>query len=247
MSIYNNVITSDMCSSSWAGNNCSAFIQLGGSYTNLNIFNNVLSATSQTQGYQAMIWLATGYLSNSGGNTTNVNILNNTIVSNNTPGGWNCECAGILSTAPSATQTGITVKNNIFMNFHGGNSVYLNTDGTLGAKFTGGIDNNVLYNVDEIGVDFTGNNHYTTLASWQSAGFDLHGSTGNPLLSALFAPQSGSTILSVGVNLSTMGMTALDSDKNGSPRPTSGPWAAGAYQGSVTAPAPPTSLAATVN
>lgn len=57
-------------------------------------------------------------------------------------------------------------------------------------------------------------------------------------------PQSGSVALSAGLNLSSLNITALNSDKSGTARPSSGAWDIGAYQvsggGSSPTPTPVT-------
>jgi len=96
-------------------------------------------------------------------------------------------------------------------------------------------------------VDSGPENAFTTLADWQGQGFDKNSSSGNPSL-ANYMPQSGSAAIGIGANLTALAITALDSDMAGVVRPTSGAWAAGAYQDptSGSAPAPPTGLAAAV-
>jgi hypothetical protein len=67
-------------------------------------------------------------------------------------------------------------------------------------------------------------------------------------LNSLGIPTSNSSIVvGAALNLSSLGITGLDSDKNGAARPTSGAWDAGAYNlaGSGSVPAAPTGLQAT--
>ncbi|MGO9245693.1 MAG: choice-of-anchor Q domain-containing protein [Verrucomicrobiia bacterium] len=42
--------------------------------------------------------------------------------------------------------------------------------------------------------------------------------------------QSGSPAIAAGVNLGSLNLPGLNTDKDGNPRPASGPWAIGAYQ-----------------
>ena len=90
----------------------------------------------------------------------------------------------------------------------------------------------------------------TSFSGWTANGFDLHGSYANPNLTASYQPTSSSTaIIGKGVNLTSYGIAALNSDKAGVARPSSGGWTIGAYQYSGSAsnpPNPPTSLTATV-
>lgn len=93
-----------------------------------------------------------------------------------------------------------------------------------------------------------GTTSYTTLASLQSGtGMETHGQSSNPLLNAFPTPtlQTGSPAIGAGLNLTSLGIPALDTDKAGTARPASGVWDMGAYEyGSK--PSPPTNLTATV-
>jgi hypothetical protein len=87
---------------------------------------------------------------------------------------------------------------------------------------------------------------FSNVAQWMSSsGFDSHASIVNPNLTANFQLGSGSGAAG-GTNLSSLGITALNLDRAGNPRPTSGSWDRGAYQvGSASgsnAPNPPTNL-----
>jgi hypothetical protein len=91
----------------------------------------------------------------------------------------------------------------------------------------------------------------STLAAWQAAcSCDAH-STYNAAttISAVGVPQSGSPVVQAGANLTSLGITALDSDKSGVPRPSAGPWGIGAYQssGGTVAPTPPAGLTTAVH
>ncbi len=102
-------------------------------------------------------------------------------------------------------------------------------------------DYNVFYGATNWG-------NFSTLSSWQGAGFDLHSKTADPKLDSNFKPQSGSSAIGVGVNLSTLGISALDADVEGIGRPGSGSWDLGAYvfNGVSSGPVPPTGLTAIV-
>lgn len=69
-------------------------------------------------------------------------------------------------------------------------------------------------------------------------------------LNTTYAPNSGSPVIGAGVNLTSLcagSLVALCSDKNGTPRPTTGAWDVGAYQFSSSAPpSPPTGLSAVI-
>ena len=129
----------------------------------------------------------------------------------------------------------------------------MNLNGTIAAS-----DHNLFYGL-------TGANHapsavmvdhnssikfYNTVSQWiTSSGFDSHASTANPNLTGNFQLGSGSGAVG-GTNLSSLGIAALNVDRAGNPRPTSGSWNQGAYQGGSTsssAPTPPTNLTVVVH
>jgi hypothetical protein len=96
-----------------------------------------------------------------------------------------------------------------------------------------------------------------TLAAWQSAsGQDGHSVAGDPKLNSASSPpwqlsNDTSAAWGHGVNLNSLCSTIpqLCTDKNGTARPSSGPWDMGAYQNSTALPlpGPPTGLSATVH
>jgi hypothetical protein len=246
VSVYNNIATSDMCSNSSApGNNCTAWVFFTGSFNNVNIFNNVLAAVQgDTQGFESFIRFGTGYLDNvtPNGNATNVNILNNTTLAYNVMAGVSCDCAGIkTTTTQSSSNTGFVAKNNIWSQFpSGGYSIYLNESGTFDSVYgvSANIDNNVDYSIGKFGTDFANGQGYGTLTLWQTPaaspnnfqGYDGTVSTASPLLNSSYFPQTGSSAINLGANLTSLGITALDADLSGATncRPSSGNWGAGA-------------------
>ena len=237
--IYNNWIKSDMCSDRSApGLNCTAPVFYSGSIVSTQFFNNIVQYTASTGGYEALVRLA-------GSQETNDSFYNNTFDENNSSVNQSCDCAVFKSTETTGqTQSGFQVLNNIFVNVAA--KVFLNEDGTLNGKYSN-INNNVYYNVNQYGVDFTNNQQYSSFSQWQSLGFDRNGGTGNPSLTANYVPQTGSSAISVGANLTNLGISQLDADKNGTPRPAAGTWVPGVYQvGSTGGPAPPLGLTAIV-
>ena len=237
--IYNNWISSDMCSDRSApGLNCTAPVFYSGSIVSTQFFNNIVQYTASTGGYEALIRLA-------GSQQTSDSFYNNTFDENNSSANQSCDCAVFKSTETTGqTQSGFQVLNNIFLNI--ASKVFLNEDGTLQGKYTA-INDNVYYNVSQYGVDFSDNQQYSTFSQWKGLGFDAGGSTANPNLTGNYVPQSTSAGITLGTNLTGLGLSALDTDKNGNPRPTSGAWTAGVYQaGSTSAPAPPAGLTAIV-
>ena len=84
-------------------------------------------------------------------------------------------------------------------------------------------------------VDHNSSISFFNVAQWMtSSGFDSHASITNPNLTANFQLGSGSGA-GGGTNLSSLGIAALNVDRAGNPRPTSGSWDRGAYQGEVQA------------
>jgi hypothetical protein len=238
-SFYNNTVTSDMCSvPNDPGSNCTGWMFFTGNMANVEIFNNVLVATTPTSGYESLLRLAPN--SFSGAAMSNFKIYNNVFWGNDSTSG--CDCAAIKM---DGAETGFAALNNIFIHF--ANQAFLNEASTFAAIFGKNINNNDYFDVKQFGVDFTGNQHYSVMSQWQGVGFDTNGSTVDPNLSAGYAPQAASVVLGFGANLTTLGITALNSDKGGAPRPPSGAWTIGAYQGSSNGPAPPSSLSAIVN
>ena len=77
-------------------------------------------------------------------------------------------------------------------------------------------------------------NGFQTYAQWRALGFDTHGVLGSDP-SWVGAPgnenlNAGSSAINAGVNLSSLGIPALNSDKVGTPRPSTGAWDIGAFK-----------------
>lgn len=88
-----------------------------------------------------------------------------------------------------------------------------------------------------------------TFSTWKSNHplFDANSLAINPSLSVLYKPDSVSDpTVGAGANLTNLGITTLNSDKDGIARPASGAWDIGAYEyvgaADTTAPASPTGL-----
>jgi len=148
-------------------------------------------------------------------------VYNNTIVGGAGPCGYGIQIG--------FNTTNVTVKNNIVANV--GRWIHVDT-GSLAAS-----DNNLFYN-SAWGFFYLGT-AYTTLATWQAAGWDANSVVGNPNLNSTYHPLAGSTAIGLGANLTSLGIAALDFDKADVTRPGSGPWDAGAYQHSSTVPTTP--------
>jgi hypothetical protein len=85
-------------------------------------------------------------------------------------------------------------------------------------------------------------------AAQPASGADNNSTINNPKLDANWVPQTGSSAIAVGVNLTAVVPQAARFDKAGNPRPASGPWDAGAYNHAASSnpPSPPSTLGATV-
>jgi hypothetical protein len=193
--------------------------------SNFYVFNNVSTAGSPADG----VWYIMG---------NNCGIYNNTAVG----GGlrYSSNTSGVGS-------TGCTVENNVFTNslllsyFRGecvdSSSMLSRSDYN---DFYGLPANNAMYY----------NGWLATLAAWTGAtGFDSHSIQSNPNLDANGKPLPGSHVIQAGANLTGLGIPALNLDRAGNGRPSTGPWDIGAYQFSSSAgnqPAAPENLTATV-
>src|SRR5665213_1387946 len=116
------------------------------------------------------------------------------------------------------------------------------------------VNNNIYQNPSSLGLYWrNGTTYYTSLSAWQSVsgeGSSSVGTTGTLGLTSGLLSSVGSIVLKAASNLTGLSIAALDVDKVGTQRPSSGAWDAGAYQsGSASAqqpPAAPTGLFATV-
>ena len=122
-------------------------------------------------------------------------------------------------------------------------------DITTGGGFAaGGLSNNVYANSNGSNAFVYRGNYSSSFSTWRSeTGQEGNSSyAANPLLNSNGSPQSGSPVIGAGTNLTSLGITGLDSDIVGVARPRSGAWDVGAFVYSG-APAPPTNLTATPN
>jgi len=224
---YNNYIHGDMSASFQF--NSTGYLFLTGIFNHVNIFNNVIGQDILNPGAggpEGLIRI--------GGTNDVANEFTNGLIANNT----------FYGPGPAAIKydgDNFTSENNIFYNV---GSAYLDN---LAGPMAITSKNNDFYGFSYL-ASYLGGVYYNTFAAWQAVGFDVgvNGSNGNPLLSSSYVPQSGSAAIGLGANLSNLGLTALNSDKAGTPRPASGPWAAGAYQFGAAGPTPPSGLIATV-
>lgn len=212
--IYDNLFTGDIDGGTGAG---TAHISVGTNYGAMSsgtgsgtIYNNVIDMTSSTH-CAAGLWVQ----------GTSVAFYNNTII-----GPSSCSTGTSIGVVISGT--GASFKNNIF-------STLADMIGGYEAAATNiaASNNNVFYNCRSSNCFGFGNGsgpNYSSLSSFSSAtGFDSSSTSLNPLLSG-YIPQTGSSAVGLGANLTPLGIAPLDLDKESVRRPSSGAWAAGAYQ-----------------
>lgn len=194
-----------------------------------NIFNNVLINT-QTANAGKAIW--------TGSYTGPHNILNNTIAGPSSNSGNNLI---------SVDGTVGSFKNNIFYS----TSQAVGSYATSCCSNISASDYNLFYAVsgDPFAYNIGTAGQFITYSQWQGLGFDVHGITGNPNLSTTYGLQSGSAAIGKGANLTSLGITALNTDAAGVARPSTGAWDIGAFQFSTQTGGvnPPTGLTAIVN
>lgn len=217
---YNNYIHGDLSAAS--NLNSTAYLFFTGTGDHICVFNNVLGQDNVNVGAggpEGLVRISgTNFAT---GSWTNFLFANNTLYgvsngSNNIPQGIKFESDTITS------------QNNVFSNTASG---YLNN--STGMPLTSNFNDffGFLYLASQ-----SGGIYYNTLAAWQASGFDANGSGGNPLLSGSYIPMVGSAAIGLGTNLTSLAITALNSDKNGNARPGSGPWTAGAFNATANTP-----------
>jgi hypothetical protein len=178
---------------------------------------NVASGNMPTPVFVNNLIVDQGSISRNGCGEICLSILNAPLIANNTvvgPGGF-----GTIGISLYYTTSGTKVENNVI------EQMVEATNLANGATFTTWDYNNY----SQIGAN--GWNLNSTFAAWQSAcSCDSHGSNTNPNLNASFQPVAASTaLLGQGSNLTSLSVTALDSDFLGNARPASGNWTMGAY------------------
>jgi hypothetical protein len=210
--VYNNLFDGD------AGVNKNAYIYTEGDNRGTTIFNNVFTEAPSAQNGIQPIWL----------NGTNARIFNNTIYSSR-PG-----VAGIQF----FTGAGIILENNAIA---GPNTLFYLANGSASSittadynLYTQGAGGNTAWHVGSISTNF--------LSSWQSSsGQDAHSQQpANAFINADGTPKTGFPGVGHGANLRGLGIAALNFDKNGNARSSSGAWDVGAFNsGATTAATPP--------
>jgi Right handed beta helix region len=257
LSIYGNYIHGDMGSGASA---MGMFIQEndssgnatappdGGTFVNLNIFNNVIVNGRSIPTY------GNGLIGTSGGH-----IFNNMFDCNQNNDGaiWINQDNGAI------------IENNVIQNCQ--LAFYIASSGITASA----INYNVLYNLSggsysecEVGsssscVMLYGNTPYKTVAAWTAAtGFDANSTLSNPDLTSSYMLGSSSSAIGLGKNLTNLDITALNTSApqyfgasyacgtGCVARPSTGAWDAGAYQfssgGTAGRENPPSGLTAVV-
>lgn len=203
------------------------------------VFNNILRATSTTADIYACA--GEGAIAMQWNGTNNYYIYNNDI-----DGRTACGIAAGQRSTGSFNGTLLDWKNNIGLDIEGH---YIET-----GSYTS--DYNDWYVIGNAGGQaFAVGSKFYDWTAWQSAGKDAHAITSDPLVNSNYTLQSGSPARSAGTNLTSIcqgqpvpGLGALCQDKNGTSRPSTGAWDAGAYQyAQSSGPAPPSHLVATVH
>jgi len=237
VNISNIFIYDNYLHGTFGGGHVTAQIYINQNLQNLYVFNNLFDATAQGGVADGLFYFGYG--------TATAGIYNNTFL------GGSGTTGGIAIESVS-TVTGMSSLNNVIQNFQG--AYYLPSPVTVTS-----IDHGLDYNITGTGTSaayYLNGSGKNTFAQWQSAGYDTHGSSGNPNVTTSGYLNAGSPAIGLGTNLYSIcngqpnpGLGALCFDKNGIARPASGNWDAGAFNyGSVSSGAvqPPTGLTATV-
>lgn len=195
-----------------------------------------------------------------GGNTSNVQIYNNSLIdtcegndgdgllTTGIDGGYKIYNNTFIGTAGdhcvgTSSSPNITFINNVVSGC--GTLMYLTSGGSF---VSGGLHNNIYAACPGSNCFAYKGSYSASFSTWQSqTGQDAGPSAyvANANLSSAGVPQTGSAVLGVGVNLTSLNLSTLDYDIVGNARPTTGSWAEGAYAASGNKPQPPSALAGT--
>ena len=202
----------------------SSFVFMEGQQTGLNFFNN---------GGIANVYANNGLFNL---NAANEQIYNNTVIGNTTSDGY---C--LIANDEGGTSY---IKNNVLTGCQG----LINPQS---GNFSGGIDHNVYGAGGNQMFQWHNGSAATNIATWRTqCGCDANAKVANPPgLDSTGHPSDGSSaVIGAGANLTSVGIAALDADKAGLPRPSSGSWDAGSYGYSTSnPPAAPSGLTATMH
>lgn len=238
--IYNNYIHGILSSSANSHVTAYVFIDTAGwhapdgvspVFPGIATFNNVFDATAggatnfPADGYFAGVGQAGSVLAN---NTVTAGTINGETV-------WRY----------GDTATNVQIKNNLSLG-PGGASIFGAPAPYPGAN----IDYNIYAGALTVNTFSVQTGNVNSFAGWQTTypdmtgGFDLHGSSPTTasvnLNPSTYIPGAGSTAIGAATNLTSLCSTiaALCFDKAGNPRPASGPWDAGAFNGAGSPPTP---------
>jgi hypothetical protein len=232
--IYNNLFDGDI------GFNETAWFFGEGQIQNIKFYNNVgYMAPGRQSGNGVFDYNGNGFTG------SNNSFYNNTVLGAFVGGSGTCMMA--------QANTNFTMKNNVLIGCQ--NMTGVSSDTSLAP---GGVNNNVYEDIDTdhnlggSGNTFAwGNSQFSSFTQWKSScGCDANSFFGTlskiNINATTGMPNAGSAVIGVGANLTALGITTLDTDKGGNPRPSgSSAWDAGAYQFAVLSqPAPPTNVKA---
>jgi hypothetical protein len=250
--IYNNYLHGNW--SSGQSNACpTGYIFLDQNVANTYVFNNVINLTGA--------YACNGIIAMGPANSNNY-VLNNTFVGYSNSEG---QALGSLGNEPAF----LTIENNIFSTLNGvtemsdaGNGSILRSNYNdyynLGGSSSPGV-----FCAGTIDSGSSQDCYLNALSAWQACTStnctsnggepDANSITTNPNLNSSFAPNSGSPVVGMGVNLystcngqANPGLGALCFDAAGNARSSSGAWTMGAYNDPPAGPNPPTGLTALV-
>jgi hypothetical protein len=229
--IYNNLFNGD------SGVTTTAWIYIESNVSNSVVFNNVLNVKAgRTMNTGAISWAGQTCSScDSDAEYDNVDIDDNSGVGGAT-------CYGV-----QGGFTNFTFENNI--------AIGCNTDVAIYDNVTTRIVDYNIYDTASVGTGNTwgwNGSNTGTLSKWQNmCSCDSHSVAGPAAqinVNINGQPQAGSITIGAALNLTSLDITPLDSDKSGNPRPESGTWTTGAYQISAgSLPNAPRDLSAVVN
>lgn len=186
----------------------------GGAASGVQVFNNKIVTGLNDDPSGGMIAIGDG-------SDVSPQIYNNTMIGNATSGPLNG--IGMLLTAAT-----LKAQNNIGKNLNYG--IFLNGTGVSQITLS---DTNDWFTV----TNFRVNGSVESFATWKANGikFDPNSITTDPNLNAsTFVPNGGSPVIGTGLNLTSLGIIALDTDYAGAARPPVAAWDMGALQASGT-------------
>jgi hypothetical protein len=218
LSVYNNLFDGNF------GACLSSLILMEGNSTNSSLYNNAFVPSAYGQANSGLVCLV----------GTNWTVDNNTVVGLGASS--HCMSLGIGWTGSSIT----SFQNNIISNC-GTDLIVNQSPAALGASNTNWNNNLYTYGTDPWTFQGTPASWYSTIANWRTySGVDSnstwYASPSSLLLNSNGSPQVTSPAIGVGANLTSLGITALDSDIIGTARPSGGAcpgvgcWDIGAYE-----------------